>query len=206
VLIAAAVFAAILYVVGVLAPGTLPSVTDSPAEVVAWLHDHKSGVRVYAWTATFGALALSVALGIIRGLLPRPHGDIFLLGAAAFIVETAIQAWFWGALALHPETISPDTARTALDITSFWGPILTGTTMTMIGAVTALAWSKPPQIPRWLTVIGVIVFVEQAIETITVFGTHGFISPGGDMNLGLGGPLTLIWLAALVVWAVRSPA
>jgi hypothetical protein len=43
-----------------------------------------------------------------------------------------------------------------------------------------------------------------------VFGTHGFIAPGGDMNLLLGAGLTLIWLIGLVVWAAgelsRAPA
>jgi hypothetical protein len=47
----------------------------------------------------------------------------------------------------------------------------------------------------------VIAFVEQAAETVTVFGTHGFIAPGGAMNLALGAGLTAIWFVALVVWA-----
>jgi hypothetical protein len=40
---------------------------------------------------TFGTLAFAVVAGIIRGLLPAPFGDVFLLGAAAFIVENAVQ-------------------------------------------------------------------------------------------------------------------
>jgi hypothetical protein len=47
----------------------------------------------------------------------------------------------------------------------------------------------------------VIAFAEQAIETITVFGTHGFTAPGGDMNLLLGAGLTAVWFGGLVVWA-----
>jgi hypothetical protein len=54
-------------------------------------------------------------------------------------------------------------------------------------------------------VIGIIAFVEQAIETITVFGSSGFTEPGGDMNLLLGAGLTAIWLGATVVWAARQP-
>jgi hypothetical protein len=67
-----------------------------------------------------------------------------------------------------------------LDVASFWGPILTGATMTMIGAVTLLGFGGRPLIPRWLTVLGIVAFAEQAIETITVFGTDGFTAPGGD--------------------------
>jgi hypothetical protein len=75
----------------------------------------------------------------------------------------------------------------------------------MIGAVTVLGLSASPLIPRWLTALGVIAFTEQAIETITVFGTHGFLSPGGDMNLLLGAGLTAVWFGGLVVWAALSP-
>ncbi len=48
---------------------------------------------------------------VIRGTLPRPSRDVFLLGAAGFIVETAVQAWFWGGLALHPSILPPSSAR-----------------------------------------------------------------------------------------------
>ena len=51
--------------------------------------------------------------------------------------------------------------------------------------------------------LGAIAFAEQAVETITVFGTHGFTAPGGDMNILLGAGLTLAWLIGLVAWAVR---
>ena len=135
-------------------------------------------------------LAFAVMAGVIRGLLPSPAGDVFLLGAAAFIVETTIQAWIWAALALHPGTLAPETARSLLDVALFWGPLLTGATCMMIGAVTVLGLRSDPLIPRWLTVLGVIAFTEQAIETITVFGTDGFTAPGGDMNIVLGAGLT----------------
>ncbi len=201
VLIVATVAATLLYIVGVAALGSTPEVTDSPAQVLAWLSDHQDGARLYVWTATFGTLALAVIAAIVSGLMPRPFSSVFLLGAAALIIETALQAWFWGALALHPGILQPATARVAVDIASFWGPVLTGATMTMIGAVTALGFRTPKGIPGWLTVLGAVVFVEQAIETITVFGTHGFIAPGGGMNLLLGAGLTVIWIVALAVWA-----
>jgi hypothetical protein len=202
-LIVTSVLAGGLYIVGAIALGSPPTSTDSPDEVLAWFRDHGDAARLYAWTATFAALAFSVLAGIVRRLLPSPSRDIFMLGAAAFIIETAIQAWFWAALALHPDSLDPATARTLLDVATFWGPILTGATMTMMGAVTILGFGARPVIPKWLTRIGAIAFLEQAVETRTVFGTGGgFTSPGGDMNLLLGAGLTLIWLVALVVWAV----
>ena len=190
-----------LYLVGAIALGSPPEANDAPTTVAAWFGDHHDAARTYAWTATFGALAFAVLAGIVRGLLPAPHSSVFLLGAAAFTVETAVQGWVWGALALHP--LDPGIARTVYDVAIFWGPLLTGSTMTMIGAVTVLGLGSDPLIPRWLTVLGAIAFIEQAIETITVFGTHGFTAPGGDMNLILGAGLTAIWLIGLVVWAAR---
>jgi hypothetical protein len=199
-LVLAAIAAGLLYIAGAIALGSPPGAADSATSVAAWFGDHRDAVRTYAWTATFGALAFAVLAGIVRGLLPSPHGTVFLLGAAAFIVENAVQAWIWAALALHP--LDPATARTAYDIALFWGPVLTGSTMTMIGAVTVLGFGGGPAVPRWLTILGAIAFAEQAIETVTVFGRSGFIAPGGDMNLILGAFLTLAWLVGLTVWAV----
>jgi hypothetical protein len=203
-LVVAAIGAGALYLVGAVALGSPPAASDSPARVAAWFSEHQDAARLYAWTATFGTLAFAIVAGVIRGTLPSPSGDIFLLGAAAFIVETAIQAWFWAALALHPGLLQPGSERLVLDIASFWGPILTGATTTMIGTVTVLGLRRSPLIPRWLTTLGVLAFAEQAVETITVFGTRGFTAPGGDMNVLLGAALTAAWLAGLVVWIAHK--
>jgi hypothetical protein len=55
-------------------------------------------------------------------------------------------------------------------------------------------------LPRWLGVFGAIAFVEQAIETITIFGSTGFTEPGGAMNLQLGVGLIVGWWMAFAVW------
>jgi hypothetical protein len=200
-LVTAAVAGGLLYLAGAIALGSPPDATDSGAKVVAWFSRHAHHARVYAWSAAFGTLAFAVVAALVRELLPAPHRAVFTIGAAAFVVENAVQAWVWAGLALHPARLQPDTARLALDIASYWGPLLTGATTTMIGAVTLLGLRGTPLIPRWLTVLGVIAFVEQAVETVTVFGTHGFIAPGGAMNVVLGAALSLIWLVGLVVWA-----
>lgn len=200
-LLFAAVVAGALYLVGAIALGTPPKAQAPGGEIVGWMRDHENDVRLYAWTAAVGTLAFAVAIGIIRGLLPAPARDVFMLGAAAFIVETGVQAWLWAGLALHPATLQPATARTVLDVAIYWGPVLTGATTAMIGAVTVTGFGARPAIPRWLVVLGVVAFAEQLIETVTVFGTHGFIEPGGAMNLLLGAGLTAVWLVGLVVWA-----
>lgn len=203
-LVVAGVGTLALYVVGTIALGTPPGATASGAQVIAFFKEHQAGARVDAWIATFSALGISVVVGLVARLLPEPQRVIFILGGAALIIESAVQGWLWGALALHPGSLDPSTARALMDVQSFWGPILTGATMTMIGAVTSLGFSRQSLIPGWLKWLGVIAFVEQAVETVTVFGTHGFIEPGGDMNLILGAGLTFVWLGGLVVWAARA--
>ena len=203
-LLVAAVAGGLLYLAGAIALGSAPGIDDGPDQVAGFLADHADGVRTYAWTAALGTLAIAVFAGIVAGLLTSPSREVFLIGAAAFVVENAIQAWLWGAMALRPEATDAGTLRTLLDVAIFWGPVLTGATTTMIGAVTVLGLRSRPLIPGWLTVLGVVAFLEQAIETITVFGTGGFIAPGGAMNLDLGAGLTLIWLIALTVWAVAG--
>jgi hypothetical protein len=200
-LIGAAVGAAIVYAVGAIALGSPPEVDDSGGAVVAWFSGHAGAARTYAWTATLGTLLFAVYAALVRVVLPRPHRDVWLIGATVFIAENAIQGWLWAGLALHPDSLEPGAARTLLDVASFWGPVLTGATTAMIGAVTALGFGREPLVPRWLTILGALAFVEQLAETVTVFGTGGFIAPGGDMNLVLGAGLSLLWLVGLTVWA-----
>ena len=204
VLVVSAILLLALYVTGAVALGTSPQVSDSPETIAAWFLDNRGDARLYAWTAAFGTLAVAILAAIVRGVLPAPHRDVFLLGAAAFVIETAVQAWFWAGLAFDPGSLDPATVRLAFSVLSFWGPVLTGATMAMIGAVTALGLRSEPAIPRWLTIIGAIAFLEQAIETITIFGTSGFTAPGGAMNLQRGAGITIAWIIALVVWAVRE--
>ncbi len=54
-----------------------------------------------------------------------------------------------------------------------------------------------------------VFFVEQAIETVTVFGTSGFLAPGGAMNLYLGGAIGMAWVVGVLYWGFKragSPA
>src|SRR3954452_23790018 len=116
VLITTAVLGGALYLAGAAALGSPPDAAGSGASVVAWFRDHHDVARFYAWTAAFGTLAFAVVAGIIRGALPPPSGRVFLLGSAAFIAETAVQAWCWGALTLDPGSLDPGTARLFLDV------------------------------------------------------------------------------------------
>jgi hypothetical protein len=141
----------------------------------------------------------------VRERLPSPHRDVFFFGAIAFAAETAVQGWIWGGMAWHTGVMQPATARTLLDVASFWGPVLTSTTVTMLAPIALLGLrGDPPALPRWLGAVAATALVEQLAETITIFGRHGFIAPGGPMNIYLGAGLTAVALLSLGIALGRS--
>jgi hypothetical protein len=179
-------------------------VNDSGAEVVKWFQDHGDRVRVWLFFSTFALVLIGVYAGIIRGVLPAPYRDVFIIGAIALIVETAAYGWFWGGLALHAEDLEPATARTMLDVASYWGPVLTGTVITMLAPVAILALRRQAGLPRWLGVLLAVAVVEQVVETVTIFGERGFIAPGGELNLVFGAALVSAAAVALGIVVARS--
>lgn len=199
-LVGAAAAIVVLYLAGMVALGTPPGAGDSGEQVAAWFREHHDGVRWYVWSLTIAAPPLALTFALMRRLLPAPHRDVFFIGAIAVVVTTAVQAWTWAGLALHADRLDPAAARTVLDVAVFWGPVLTGATMTMIAPVTLLALRGQAGLPRWLGLLGAVVLVEQAVETLTIFGSTGFTEPGGEMNLLLGAGLFLTWVLAFAVW------
>jgi hypothetical protein len=185
---------------GITALGTLPAAADSGEQVVAWLRAHGEEVRWSVLAGTVSAPLFALVVALLRRLLPPPHRDVFLIGGVAVAVAVAVQSWFLGGLALHADRVEPATARTLLDVAVFFGPVLTGATMTMIAPVTLLALVGSG-LPRWLGIVGAVAFAEQAIETVTIFGSTGFTEPGGAMNLQLGAGLVGAWLLAFALWA-----
>jgi len=205
-IVAAVVAACLLYLGGTFAMGTPPGAGDTGEQVVAWFHEHQNGVRWYVWAITVSLPLMALVYAQLRRLLPSPHRDMYLIGAATIVVTTSVQAWTWGGLALHADRMEPLTARTVLDVVIFWGPVLTAATVTMMAPVTLLALRGQAGLPRWLGVVGVIAVVEQTVETSTIFGSTGFMEPGGAMNLQLGAGLVWVWMLAFALWsASRGP-
>jgi hypothetical protein len=187
--------------------GEAPRTAASGEQVVAWYRDHGSAVRWSVWTLTAAVPPLAITVAYLRRLLPKPHRDIYLLGSIGVLLLPVLPAMLTAGLALHADQLDPATARTVLDVSLFFGPILTGFTITMMGPVVVLALSGRAGLPRWLGVYGVVAIAEQAAETITIFGTSGFTEPGGPMNLQLGAALVILWMLAFGLWAgIKSPA
>jgi hypothetical protein len=202
---------AILAILGALALaafGTLPAASETGTQLVTWFQERGYSVRWGVWAFTAAAPPFALMVAQLRRLIPSPHRDMFLIGAVSYMTAIAVWTWTWGGLALHAGQMEPATARAILDVAAFFGPVLTGSTTTMMAPVTLLAFSRQPSVPRWLGVLGLVAFVEQTVETITIFGSTGFTQPGGAMNMQLGGGLTLAWILGFGLWGGvrgRSP-
>lgn len=199
VLVGALITTGVLYLAAVIAQGTPPGAADTGAQVVAWFREHRDGTRWAVWALTAAAPALALMIALQSRLLPAPYREMFLIGGIAMITATAVQSWTFGGLALHADRLEPATARTVLDVALFYGPVLTGSTVTMMAPVTLLALRGQAGLPRWLGLFGTVALVEQSVETITIFGSSGFTEPGGAMNMQLGAGLVVGWLLAFAV-------
>jgi hypothetical protein len=181
-----------------------PTIDSTGQEIVTWFSENGAKARVYAWTSAFFSLGLCIFAGQIAALLPKPNRYIFFAGVLGFALTAQVQAWFWAGLAFHPRDLDPAVARTIFDIPAYWGPLVNGSTMTMSLAVAVLGFGPSPVVPRWLGWLSVVFFAEQAVETVTVFGSSGFIAPGGTMNVYLGGVLGFLWVGGVVRWGMKQ--
>jgi hypothetical protein len=198
------VAAVVLIFVGTTALGETPGPSASGQEVADWFVAHGGQARMYAWLMVLFVPAFATFIALVRARLPRPHRDVFVIGAVALIAETTVSTWIWAGLSWHAEQLEPATARTLLDVASFWGPVLNSVTITMLAPVVVLSWGRRAVLPRWLGVVGAVALAEQTIETVTIFGQTGFIAPGGHMNTYLGAGLVSIWLLCLGITLARS--
>ena len=195
--IAVTVGFALLYLGSTAALGTPPHADDSGAAVTRWFADHASHVRTAAWLLTLAAPLFAVYAAFVRVHLPAGLRDLFLIGAIAFLAETAVQTWLMLGLAWRGSELAPAAARTLLDVADYWGPVLTSTTIMMLVPVVAAAFGDERRLPRWLGVLAAVAVAEQLVETLTIFGHRGFMAPGGPMNVVLGALLVAIALIAL---------
>src|SRR5438445_6694518 len=194
----------LLYLAAVGALGSTPGAGEDGRAVADWFRSHGGQVRAWMLLLTLFAPLFATFAALVRAQLPAPHRDVFFFGAIAFAAETAVQGWLWAGMAWHAGQLQPATARTLLDVASFWGPVLTSTTVIMLAPVVVLALRGAAGLPRWLGVIGGIALAEQVAETVTIFGRHGFIAPGGPMNVFLGAGLVAVSLLCLGVAAARA--
>ena len=200
----AAIAFAVLYAVALLTVPAQPGIDRPGLDLVAHINEHASALRTQALLLAFGSLALVVVLGHARDRLAGPYAFVFTIGSAVVLVQIGIATWFTAGLALHPGELGSGTARAITDVVAMSGPVLTVANI-MVSAPILLA-ANEGRFPHWLGIVAAVFAVEQLIETITIIGPPGsFISPGGPMNLYLGGPLFILFFLALGV-ALSLPA
>jgi hypothetical protein len=202
--LAATIGLVVAYGAGAIALGTTPDASDDGPAVALWFRENGGHVRLWLWFGTIALVLFAVFAAFVRARLPEVYRDVFFVGAIGLVAETAVVSWIWGGLAWHAETLQPTTARTLLDVASYWGPVLTSATILMLAPVTLLALRAEAGLPRWLGYVTGIALVEQVVETVTIFGDRGFTAPGGPMNLMLGAGLTVIAFVSIGVVVART--
>ena len=189
---------ALLFTIALTTVPTLPGIDRAGYDIVKHVNENAGAMRAQALLVTFGSLALVVVLSHARDRLTGPYAFMFTIGATIVLVEIAVATWFTAGLALHPDELGSATARTVADVVTMWGPVLTAANI-MVAAPILLA-ANEGRLPRWLGIAAAVFAVEQLIETITIIGPPGsFVSPGGPMNIYLGGPLFIAFFLALGV-------
>lgn len=195
-MLAALVFAA-LFVAGQLVVPAAPGLHASGAELVRYYAAHGDGIRLAAWLTTLAGAPFVLLVAWLRARVNGIGRDVLLLGAAGIASQTVIWTWLPAGLALHADSLDPNVARAIADVAAYYGPLLTLSVILLAAPVGLAAWQRtPPRFPRWLAWLTAVLVVEQAIETVTVFGKSGFIAPGGAMNFVLGAPLFVVWVIA----------
>jgi hypothetical protein len=187
----------VLYVAATAALGSPPDAGLDAAGLVAWFRDHGDRIRVWVWLLTLLTPFFAAFVVLVRARLPSLHGDLFFFGALALAVETSVMTWLWAGLAWHADQLQPVTTRLLFDVASYWGPVLTSTTITLLLPLVLATMSGAVAVPRWVGWLGGAALVEQVVETITVFGNGAFLSPGGLMNTMVGPVLVGAFLVCL---------
>jgi len=195
--------AAILYVAAT--AGSLaalpkaPGVNASGETLVRYYRDHGGALRTATWLLTWSLVPFVILMAHVRSFLSGLCRDVMLISVTMFVTSGTVWTWFNAGLALHAATLDAHIARTLVDISRYFGPILTVADVLLAGAIGLAAWRGDGGLPRWLAYFSAVFLLEQAIETITIFGKSGFIAPGGDMNFQLGAGLLGVWIIALGV-------
>jgi hypothetical protein len=202
--------AAIVYVVAtagsLFALPKAPGVNASGEVLVRYYRDHDGALRTATWLLTWSLVPFVILMAHVRSFLSGLCRDVMLISLTVFVTTGTVWTWFNAGLALHAATLDPHIARTLVDISLYFGPILTVADVLLAGAIGLAAWRGDGGLPRWLAYFSAVFVLEQAIETVTIFGKSGFIAPGGDMNFQLGAGLLAVWVVALGVATSRRRA
>ncbi len=171
----AGILGAILYIISGLLPGTPPPATESAGQISGYVASHSGSLSIGAWiTLPAVAFILWFAIGLFDYLRDQTNADRTLAqwGTAGAIVWAAMNVAavsLMGAAAIHAS--GPSSTFTLLylfDIIMF---------IFGFGAFSAFAFAAANEgrrrgsMPGWINAFGYLVFIVDALFTLTLFGT-----------------------------------
>ncbi|UTI65165.1 hypothetical protein NBH00_02890 [Paraconexibacter antarcticus] len=201
-LVAAIAFAVLLLAGSSVVPMP-PGVTDTGGALVTYYREHHDAIALQAWLTMASTVPGVVLFAFVADRLASVSRVVFVIPAATTVALVAAGLLVRLGLARHPATLDAGTARALADVEAYWAPLLTFAIVTQSLAIIAAV--KNASFPRWLGWISLVLAAEQLLETATVFGDHGFLAPGGDMNWLLGPGLYAIWILGLGVACSTFP-
>ncbi|HEY2877746.1 hypothetical protein [Nocardioides sp.] len=194
----------ILVIGGLVIAPAPPAIDSTPMGVSNYYRGESDSIRTVVWLIAVSLLPLAVLMSTVRERLAGIGRDVFLLGVASFMAATTIELWFDAGLSAHAGTTPPDTLTVLAGIAAYFTPTLTVADLLMAVPV-AMAALRIRIFPRWYGYLSIAFAIEQAVETLTITGRHGFAAAGGTMNYTLGAGLFLIWVAATGFACTSAP-
>jgi len=192
--------------VALIALGAPPGASETGAQVVTWFSEHRNSVWLFVWALTVATPPIALVFAFLCRLLPAPHRDVFLIGAVTFVATTAVYAWTWAGLALHPDRLEPATARAIPDVVIFYGPVLTGDDRNDDGAGHAAGAARARRATPMAGRLGCSRFQRAGDRDGDDLWLDGLYPTGGAMNMQLGAGLTLGWILAFALWVASGGA
>ncbi len=202
-LIAAAALAA-LYVAGALAVPGLPGPSADEAEVHRYFVAHADAVAASSYLLVAALVPLLIFVAAVRRRLLQGSGvlaDTWLAGGILLAAGGVIAVMIQLGLALRAPTTLPATARTLLDVASFYAPVATAAVFTL-AASAALGALRDHTLPRWAGWISAAYAAYELLESLTISGNEGAFGPGGTIN-AIGTGLFLAWAIVIGIGASR---
>ncbi len=189
---------AILYVISGIIPGAPPPATESAAQIAGYMTSHSTALAIAAWlTLPAVAFILWFAIGLFDYLRDQNNTDRTLAqwgvaGAIVWATLNIVAVSLMGAAAIHGLNASPTfTLLYLFDIVMF---------IFGFGSFAAFAFAAANEsrrrgaMPGWLNAFGYVVFIVDALFTLTIFG-----GPGTFAITGVGTMVTPL-LSALWVF------
>jgi hypothetical protein len=192
---------AVVYVVGVLLPGTMPK-PDATGSSIATFFVDKRGVLLTGF-----ALQV-IAVGLLLWFVGQLYQLLVGSSPAQRALATTMLAAFVATIAIVAAGIVPSIAliwgpagRPGPELAGFAYAIMTISTYaatSTVAAVSILAASliiwRTQVLPRWLCILGAVEIALNAVELIGLSSRHGILA--GGYLAGIGPFVYILWFAA----------